>query len=653
MRGGVVCYLERAGGGSMIRRVRLVAAGMSRTWTAPEGSAVSSVGGEGGGEGAAVGAARSSAQWVAQSLESVGLKRLAAVCADADGSVCAWLSAPNPEPAVIEATIAQSGADADGTGAGIGAARLLAMSAGSGAGGNIGDVSLQALATLERTDETPALKDRMRAGLMRRSPATTGGRKSRYAVLAVPDAPLRVFMDELDALGVEVEAVMGLWHAMAAAWDPDLRKARTDDHLVSSDQPSSAVVLVEPAGRLVWAWTLAGELVAGGSMRLATVTRSNEPGAAQAGEGALATTDPNVSTRRVAPAAGEGPEASTMVEFSSADAGRLVMDWLAWSAQLGQCPQRVVCLACPKLGSPDGGGPESLARLMARVWPNATIDGVAHDDPVGATIGRLAGLGNDNDPVVVTAQDDDLPAAVRPRAALVGLSARPGRADRALHRWIAAALVAMAAVIGAAAYKVHQSVGTISGRITAMQDEKKTVLAGLGKAINQPAFDQMLPAQQNDMIEGAIRGQRDLLNKLRAPRPVIEETVRFLTALDGREDVKLMDFEVSPVAAVATLNVPDADTGPEILDQLRKLPGVLPWDGSTPPGARADGSRVYKLTAIWPENAVRMPPKPGAAAPNPTNAPVPVPIPDASPAGSAPGGQSALPRGAGAGTTTT
>lgn len=605
MRGGVVCYLERAGGGSLIRRVRLVAAGLSRTWTAPEGAAVSSV--EGASEGAAVGAARSSAQWVAQSLESVGLKRLAAVCADADGSVCAWLSAPNPEPSVIEATVAQSGADTDGTGAGVGAARLLAMSAGSTPGAT-GDVSLQALATLERTEETPPLGVRLKNGL-RRSGATTasGGKKSRYAVLAVPDAPLRVFMDELDRLGVEVEAVVSLWHAMAFGWDPDLRRASSDDRLVANDQRSSAVVLVEPAGRLVWAWTLGGEMVAGGTMRLATVARSSGSGApaqpAPPAESALATTGGDGSARRVPPVNGE-EEPSTMVEFSSAEAGRLVMDWLAWSAQLGQCPQRVVCLACPTLGSSDGGGPESLARLLAKVWPNATIDGAVHDDPVGATIARLAGLGNEDD-VAVQTPADELPAAVRPRAALVGLSSRPGRADRALHRWIAAAMIALAAVIGAAAFQAHRSVSGIADQVTQMQDKRKQIVAELGTALGQPAFAQMLPAQQADAIQAAIKSQREQLARLRPPRPVIEETVRFLSALDGFEDVKLVSFEVSPAVAVAELTVPDADTGPEILQKLRKIPGQLPWEGSTPPGTRADGARPYKLTAIWPEGATR------------------------------------------------
>src|SRR5207244_1332465 len=87
MSGGVVCYIERSGGGTGIRRLRLVAAGLARTWTAPEGRSVSSVDA---GPGPALGAARAGATWMAGTLGGVGLSRLAGVYGEAGSAGGQW-----------------------------------------------------------------------------------------------------------------------------------------------------------------------------------------------------------------------------------------------------------------------------------------------------------------------------------------------------------------------------------------------------------------------------------------------------------------------------------------------------------------------------------------------------------------------------------
>ncbi|HVU62385.1 MAG TPA: hypothetical protein VHC70_00300, partial [Phycisphaerales bacterium] len=133
MSGGVVCYIERTPGGAGIRRIRLIAAGLARQWTAPDPSTVSSVGGADSPGHSQISVVHAGATWIAETLNQVGLKRLAAICVDAEGSICAWLSAPSPEPAIVRATITQSGVDGDVTGAGVGAARLIAESTPGGA----------------------------------------------------------------------------------------------------------------------------------------------------------------------------------------------------------------------------------------------------------------------------------------------------------------------------------------------------------------------------------------------------------------------------------------------------------------------------------------------------------------------------------------
>lgn len=604
MPGGIVCYIERSEGGTSIQRVRLVGAGLIRTWSPPESRAVSSVDSASGSGGAAVATARAAAAWIADTLEAVGLSRLAAICLDADGAVCAWLSAHSPDTASIHATVAQSAQETDGSGAGVGAARLLTMSAPGGSPlGLTGDTSVQALATLEPQPETaPAPRFRFK-----RAGSVAAGRKHRYAVVAVPDAPARVILDELDARAIETDSVLSLWHAMAAAWDTPAPSSSNPGRVIDAESASGAVVLVEPSGRLVWAWTSEGELVAGGTIRLASLVRRPEaaPGQSAAdappppltGPSALVPVHPPDSpdaARRISPEP-ERAEDDTYLEFSDADAGRIAVDWLAWSAQLGHCPQRVVCLACPTLSTADSAGPATLARALARLWPGATIDGAVHEDPVGATLARVAGIGPDTGATPRIARPAPADDAPQPRAALVGLTARPGRADRRLHQWIAAAFAAGAVLLGAAAWRLYQSAGAADLAATAAAEERRERLRSLETII--PNLTKSPTPRQ--MLEDKLRALRDQVKVLKPSRPVIQETVRLLDALKSAADTKLNDFEINVVSAKATLSVPDAETGPNVLIALKAAPGILPWQGSTP-SFSSDKSRQYILTAIWP-----------------------------------------------------
>jgi hypothetical protein len=620
MPGGVVCYIERGGGGAVIRRLRLVGAGVVRQWTAPERSLAPDEAGPG------VAAARAGARWIAEALSSVGVRRLAGVCVDADGAVCAWLSAPSPDPSVVQATIAQSAAESDGSGAGVGAARLLAMSAPDGAAGLAGDTSVQALATIDPNDEAAAPR---RALSLRRPAAATPGAKHRYAVLAVPDAPVRVLLDELDALGVEVACALSLWHALASAWDAGA--GSRSSRVVASDAPPAAVLMVDPAGSLVWAWTREGELVAGGAMRLATRARGLERDAAgnsSAASDGLITAQQAAAAKNPSPPADAptpmGPgEDVALIDFTPADAGRLTMDWLAWSAQLGHCPRRVVCLSVPTLtGGPDAGsgGPEALARNLARVWPNATIDGAVHQDPVGATLARLAGLGaQGDDPAPAPADASALPVEQRPRAVLTGLSSRPGRADRRLYQWVAAALAAGALVVGALGWKVQQSSDDARAAAADLSAQRLKLLKDLESRGVDPTLSKT-PFKAPERLNAALGRLREQAAQLKPPRPYLTELVRVLTALKGVNDgvtdpepaapgeppapsrkTLLSEIDMSPVAASVKLTVPDAVLGPQILDRLQHLPGQLPWEGVYPATFTSTTSgRAYTLTALWP-----------------------------------------------------
>ena len=577
MSGGVVCYVERELGGAVIKRVRLVAAGLTRTWTAPDAGAVSSAAQPTEGPGAALSNAKLAGKWIAETLESVGLRRLAWLCVDADGSVCAWLSAPSPDQAVIEASILQAAQDAGaGDAAGLGAGRLLAMASPSGATGLavVPDTSMQALATIDEVPvEDAAPKKKLIGGGAGARPVS--GRKHRFAVLAVPDAPVRVLIDELDQLGVEVDAVCSLWHAMAQAWD----RAAGGSALESSGE-SFASVLVEPSGRLVWSWSTGGQLVAGGTMRLATLARA-------ASEPAPETMPVDGATRRMM-----DPDLPPMLEFTSSEVGRLVMDWLAWSVQLGQCPRRMVCLATPTLT--DGGveGAGALGRKLAAAWPGATVDAGTYDDPVGATIARLAGLGGEDTPAPTAG-----PAGMSARSVLMPLSSRASRADRSKYRWAAAGVLMCAVAVGAVGWQLGRAARAAEDAADQAAKARLAKLVELEAII--PGLSQDRDAKGT--LETKVNKLREEAGKIRAPRPVIEETLRLLKALSTVHDVKLTEFDCNAMFnAKAVLTVPDAETGPAVLEQLRAIPGVLPWTGTVPASFSSSAARSYVLTGIWP-----------------------------------------------------
>ena len=599
MSGGVVCYIERSHGGCVLTRVRLMAIGLSRSWTAPEspedgGDAPAAGSAEGG---TALTGVRAAARWVAETLQSVGIKRLASVCVDADGSICAWLSAPSADPPVIRATIAQSEHDTDGH-SGLGAGRLIALAApGAASGyGSGSDTSVQALASPEVATATNGTSNGARRLLGRGSKnvdAAGALRRNRYAVLAIPDAPVRVFLDELDSRGIEVQAVTSLWHAMARAWtDPEEQEAEAGQ-IVSSSSPTSAVVIIEP-GRGSGG-PRGGELLAGGTMRLKCLPRRVEAPPVTTTD-ALATADARRVQREELP-----PEDEEMqIEFTQADAGRLAVDWLAWSAQLGHCPRRIVVVASPGATDEHGSGPASLGRHLSRAWPNATIDAAVFDQPTQATLGRLAGVRHGPQ----KGDDPPIPEAAAPeqsRAALVGLSSRRGRADRGMYRWAALGVAGAAVVVGVLGWRLRASAGDFAEREATTKKNIADLLTGIEPIL--PGVSGFRPNDQLATLEKKRTDLKELAKNVPPPHPVLEETVRVLKAFEGKTGIDITEFQVGFVNGNVTIEIPEsataADVGPQLLQKLQGLPGQLVWDGQSS-SFSSPGKRRYSLIGFWP-----------------------------------------------------
>jgi len=590
----MVCYLERGPGGSSLRRVRLVGAAFDRSWSAPVAGEIGS--GAGGSDGAAaVSAVRSGAKWVADTPKQLGTSRLDVLCLDSEGGVCTWLSAPSAAPAVVNATIQQS-VLSGGEGAGGSAGRLIATgiaSASEGGGGLESDVSVQALAVAV---EEP--RRSLRLSLPGRA-ADVGGPRERFAVLSVRDAPVRVFIDELDSRGIEVASVESIWHALATTWDPG---APRPDEPAPERASMTAVVMTDPAGRLVWSWSVAGELLAAGQARLRHVVRRDESAPSPAVTGAeLAQAEPG-SVRRIE----DEPAEVSGLECTGAEVGRVVMDWLAWSAQLGRVPDRVLCFGPVTLPDPQNGAahwlggpsPASLAEGLGRAWAgrhggNVQIDASAHDDPIGATLARLAGVGPlGARPPVEPAQADD------PRRELIGLGARPGRADLWMYRSMAVGLVAAAALVAAVGWQLHAAAGGGGEEIADAQKRRTDALV---------LMESVAPniSKNEDAGIGILMGKAaelEQMNKsLKPQRPILLELARVMRAIEGSRDTKIKELTINAAVGSVRLIVPDAETGPAILEKLTAGKGEIPWRGSTPP--LIGNERLYVLTGTWPTDA--------------------------------------------------
>lgn len=621
---GFVCYLERAGAGAAIRRVRLVGPEVDRTWTAPNLDQEAPAGDSGGGPDL-VANTRAAASWVAAELE--GEHRLVAVCIDIDGGVCAWLSAPSADTAVIAAAVQQShhgagvnaGGEMGASTSGLGLSPDPSAAFGSGR-------SLQALAA-------PGVGAPPRADLLARfsrgrgagngkGKGASGASRHRLAVLSVPDAAVRVFLDELDEHRIEVGSVLSIWHALAAAWNPPAAPDTGPDDpriVADSGSPLSAVVMTDPLGRLVWAWSHEGMLVAAGSIRLRVLPAQR---AVETSAPPLMETEPPdggvlavQGVKRIAvpePGADGAPDGPAL-ECAEADIGRLVMDWLAWSAQLGQTPERIVCIGPATVSSwtrPDpmrgtGAPPAqrvpvvSVPEAVARAWPGALIDAAMHDDPVGATLDRLrgpagrvngrAGASTRSEAALVAPEDDA-------RAGLVQLTHRPGRVEKRFYRWIALAIVAAAFGTVVIGWRLNALAADSRERAGGVEVQKRALLADIEPVLPGVSM-RTFPLGE---LSAKLVQMKDQRSRLTRSRPVLAETMRVLGAMKDLSDLQISEISINSIFGSVKVNFPseDTETGPLFLDLVRSVPGVMAWSGTD--GLRHDKRRDYNLTGTYP-----------------------------------------------------
>ncbi len=486
-------------------RARLLSERSDESWLAATLSAADAESAEAG--------ALDAAEWIRDRLAETRTPRhLDTLCLDVDGAACSWVKGREADAELIRSAVEGMGA----------------LPAGEDDGLDPG--------------QTPGIADRLPRLPLEVSYDLLGetNTETRAAVLAAPDAPARLLMDRLDALGVRVGRVVTLWHALAEAWDPGARADATPGAgIVSAEHPPAAVVAIDhDAARLVWAWARGGTLLACGSARLRQ-TRTDD--------------------RRPAS------------EVHEHDIARLAGDWLGWSAQTGVCPSRVVVVGRPSQRGLSAG---EIGSGLTRAWPGALTDLVGCEDAVAETLRRTLDARHIN--------------AFKP------LTERPTRAHRSAFRWSALTLLVAATCVGVLAALLFGR----AGRTRDLVSDQRAARTELLNAVDPSLIMDPLPLGAIDariaQIErrtGAVREEN--------PRPILAEleTLSMVLVMPG---VTLDEIEVNDTIVTVKVKVPDVETAEQLYGALRSIGGSqLQWNPWSPV---SQGNRIaVSFTASWPQ----------------------------------------------------
>ncbi|MFG0306209.1 MAG: hypothetical protein ACF8Q5_08355 [Phycisphaerales bacterium JB040] len=506
-----VAYLERDDRGGRLGGIRLVTESSDDHWDAsaykPHDFAI---------------AAESGAEWIQGKDLSGPVRAIDTLCVDADGGACSWLSLPDTNPSTVRSMIESQGMPEGDDPYSEASAELT-----SGRFPDLpGELSLEPLAPSGPSGVATAPR-------------------SRTPVLAMPDATVRLMLDALDRRGIRVETVCSLWHAAARVWDPSSplahRGSFRGDRVVSTDAPVTAVVLIDPlAQRLVWSWSSAGDLLAAGSMRVRTAVDRDVQrlGLDTVGE---------IERRAV---------------VTDAEIGRLAQDWLAWAAQTGLAPSRIVCVGSPSPLGDEGMTPARVGESLAARWHDASVDVVDEPDAVGLTLRRLA-------------SPEAAPIEGSHGTQLVALTRRPGSAHRSLFRWAGIALMVLGVGFVVVAMALFGRANRYSREIPALSGEFRDTIATVDPALAGDPF-------ALTRLRETVANQRRALapTNEQAPAPVAE-TFDTLSLVLGVPGIKLSSLSVSSVAVNFQVITPDLSTAEQLGVSLRSI-GGLPLNWGTP-----------------------------------------------------------------------
>jgi hypothetical protein len=353
---------------------------------------------------------------------------------------------------------------------------------------------------------------------------------AHVSVLEVFDGPLRLLLDRLDRSRFRPARVLSHWHALAAAWGGASDDAETAE--------VRAVVSLHPnERRLVWAWARDGRLLAGGGAML------------------------NVSE-------GDQKEAD-----AAGALGRVALDWLTWSAQLGVAPARVSVV---------GEGGSALANALKERFKDVETSALGKGDAIADMLRTILEAGD---------QDAD-GGEIDPRRRLVGATERSGVTQRRMLRVSAAAV----ALLGGAAFVMGFRVQATAGD---MQTESARLLQEARQTVQEvaPAY-----ANQQDVVRAmesalaAIREENPALEPPPPPRPIYHEVARLLSAVAETEDAEIGVINIDERSPTAQIDTQGFGPGELLQARLDSNADQLRWTWSS---VGAAPNVRWRLTGLW------------------------------------------------------
>ncbi len=530
-----VVYIERSERGSRLTGARLVSSRTDERWEAPP---------EAGQDGEQT--VERAAEWIVS--RSGNSRRLAMLVLDAEGSVCFWTTVPAADPAMVEAIVRQQADGMDD--------RPADTADGAGSSGRASVFGFYAPGASDSTIQ-PLASSRVDGG------QESDGRR-RTAVMAITDGIARVLVDAIDRMGVQCEGSSSIWHALALAWDPPAagRPSPPSEHVVA-DSPAApiAIVVVEPRGRLLWAWSQSGRLLVGGGARLAT-RRNSSP---------------------------DQPEVE--VPLLTRDlAARLTADWLAWAAQVAIAPDRIVAIipTSAQEAQDDSLGAGGFGRALAQAWGQAPVDVAVHEDPIGATLHRIADQLEDRDEAATPARTPE------PGSMLVSLSSRPGGAHRRMYLWTSLAVTAGAVCIGALAWGLRVQASRVNALSRQVEDSWKDSFKEVKLA--RPPMPGLEMMELKSEVE-RVRHETLPISGVEPARPIVREFETLSQVL------ALPDFDLTSIAldsqsgrVTIQVNAPDLSSAEALSDALGRIADSAVASWTFVPGTRIPGSDKVPCT---------------------------------------------------------
>lgn len=532
-----VCYIERALRGEAITGLRLVSERAEESWVSPGPPDDSAPQRD----------VAAAAAWIAQKAAGSPIDVL---CLDADGSLCSWISSASEDPEVVGFLARQSHSD------------------------TAPETPIVAHAALSDYADTPEGASVLVLGTRTQAPATKGKaaaqiRPKRLPVMAVNDVPARLLIDALDGRGVIVKTATTIHQALAAVWDPSAKHAANTApaDVAAESAPVTAIIALDPScGRLHWVWSRSGVLLAGESSRLPAESTD-----AAGGSGTLASrTHVQVPTGRF------------RLHPRAADASRVVTSWLSWAAELGVSPSRVRILTPDE---PAATNVSQFGQALAKAFNGAVVDLTAEPDPVGVTLTRLA------------ERVDDVPANT-PVASAVGIldgpTQRPTRANRRAYVLMALGVTAVAAAIGAFAYRLRVEAGQASTAAINVENTWRKDVESVDATLLQTP--EMVPDKLNTKLTKLRAENRPKASRADV-KPVLDELAT-LTMVAGDPEIHLVEISLAP--SFVTLKVhANLEQATALEAALREISGSQLTNWSSNPGRQVGDLYEYTLRATW------------------------------------------------------